>query len=61
MTSIYKAIDFLSNLVGTDRLENHEQDFIIDIAFKTNDGLELYQISSDEMNKLKTLYQSKRK
>ncbi len=58
MITLYKMINELSGLIGSGNINEIEQAFIKEIAFKTNDGIQLDKLNQSETKRLKALWNS---
>ena len=56
MRQIAKYINQLSRYIGTDKLSGHDAEFIKRIAYKTDDGLNIHTLDSDEIEDLKIVW-----
>ena len=56
MVTVSKMINELSSLIGSGSINEVEQSFIKEIAFKTNDGMQLDTLNKSETKKVKELW-----
>ncbi len=56
MASLIKIIDQLSQLVGTEKLNEVDTNFVKDVAFKTNDGLAVHELDENELQRVREVW-----
>ena len=56
MRQIAKYINQLSKYIGTDKLSNHDTELIKRIAYKTDDGLNIHTLDSEEIEDIKIVW-----
>lgn len=59
MITISRMINELSNLIGANGVDELDQKFIKEIAFRTDDGMRLDELEQPEIAKLKLLWTRK--